>query len=96
VRRDAQTTVVIVRDGAEVASWRLVQQDRPALAVVDELARLHVAARRLGCTVRVRNAWAELLELLDLAGLRGQVGGETEGREEGGVHEVVVPDDPVA
>jgi ABC-type transporter Mla MlaB component len=36
---------------------------------VDALARLQLAARRYGCQVRLRNASAELLELVDLMGL---------------------------
>jgi len=37
---------------------------------VDALARLQLAARRQGCQVRLRNASAELLELVDFMGLR--------------------------
>jgi ABC-type transporter Mla MlaB component len=36
---------------------------------VDALARLQLAARRSGCRVRLRNASAELLELVDFMGL---------------------------
>jgi ABC-type transporter Mla MlaB component len=44
--------------------------DVPADAVtVDALARLQLAARRYGCTVRLRNASPELLELLAFLGL---------------------------
>ena len=42
----------------------------PADAVtVDALARLQLAARRLGCEVRLRNASDELLALVELMGL---------------------------
>jgi len=37
---------------------------------VDALARLQLAARRTGCTVRLANASGELLELVDFMGLR--------------------------
>ncbi|HEX2289043.1 MAG TPA: hypothetical protein VHH53_02330 [Pseudonocardiaceae bacterium] len=37
--------VVLVRGDIELASWPLTNRDRPGLAVVDELARLQLAAR---------------------------------------------------
>lgn len=96
--------VVLVQGGAEVASWPLPRPDRTDLAVADDLARLHLAARRFGLHVRLRDAWFELAELLELIGLRdvvievglGEVIGEAERGEQGGVEEIVVPDDPVA
>ena len=42
----------------------------PDAVTVDALARLQVAAGRLGCTVRLRNASAGLRELVALMGLR--------------------------
>jgi hypothetical protein len=58
----------------------------PHLGTVGALARLRLAARRLGCELRLRNARAELLELLSLAGLEEvllvQPRGEPEEREE--------------
>ena len=42
----------------------------PDAVTVDALARLQLAAGRLGCTVRLRNASAELRELVALMGLR--------------------------
>ena len=45
-------------------------RDVPADAVtVDALARLQLAAKRCGCTVRLRNASGELLELVAFMGL---------------------------
>jgi len=38
-------------------------------ATVDALARLQLAARKLGCEVRLRNASAALLELVEFMGL---------------------------
>ena len=93
------------RGDTELASWPLVCEDRPGLELVDDLARLQLAARRLGWCVRLRGAAAVLTELLDLAGLAEvvategdlrQVGGEAEGGEQIGVEEVVMPDDPLA
>src|SRR4051794_32427315 len=87
--------VVLTRGGVEVARWPLIPIDRPDLGTADALARLQLAAKRLGCAVRLRDASAELTELLDLVGLR-ELCGQTESGEEVGVEEVVVPDDPVA
>ncbi|MGI9023024.1 MAG: hypothetical protein ACR2HV_07315 [Acidimicrobiales bacterium] len=61
--------VVLVRGDVEVASWTLAGDGRPGLAVVDDLARLVLAVRRMGCSVRLRDPGVELSELLDLAGL---------------------------
>ena len=84
----------------------MLRRGRPGLALVDELARTQLRARRLGCRIELRDACAELWALLDLVGLtdvvtaarRGlrQVDGEAEDGEEVGVHEGVEPDDPVA
>jgi ABC-type transporter Mla MlaB component len=41
----------------------------PDAVTVDALARLQLAARRLGCQVRLRNASAELLAVVALMGL---------------------------
>jgi hypothetical protein len=70
---DTQATVVLVRAGAEVASWPLRRQAHPDLALVDELARLHLTALRMGFGIRLRRPCQSLLELLDLVGLRGLV-----------------------
>ncbi|MGH3799176.1 MAG: hypothetical protein ACRDTD_03410 [Pseudonocardiaceae bacterium] len=98
--------MVLVRGDAEVASWPLAGWDRPGLAVVDELARWQLVARRLGCSIRLRGTCVELWELLDLlglgevvsgvAGLCREAGGQAEGGEQVGVEEVVMPDDPVS
>lgn len=101
-RRDSLAFVVLVHGDVEIASWPLEGRGRLGLSVVDELARLQLAARRLGCSVRLRNARVELVELLDLAGLGQlvaavtlrQAGGEAEDGEQVGVQEVVMPDDP--
>jgi hypothetical protein len=64
----------------------------PDALTVDTLARLQVAARRVGHEVALRGVSPELLELLELFGLRRvlrvEVGGQAEQREEGvGVEE---------
>ena len=68
----------------------------PDLAVVNGLARARLAARRRGMTIRVCDVPCELVELLDLVGLRPEVLGQAEGREEVRVEEGVEPGDPVA
>ena len=78
--------------------------DHPDLAVVDALARLQLAARRVGCSIGLRNPSAELCALLDLVGLADVVAEvaalplearrEAEGGKQLGVEEVVQPGDP--
>jgi hypothetical protein len=106
LRPDVHAMVVLVRGDVELASWPLTEQGGPALDLVDELARLQLAARRLGCSIRLRDASIDLWELLDflglaevvtgVAGLRPEVGGEAEDGEQVGVEEVVETDDPLA
>jgi hypothetical protein len=43
------------------------------MGVVDQLARLQLEARRLGCQIRLRHACAELVELIRLSGLEDVV-----------------------
>lgn len=97
--------MVLLCRGAEVASWPLPGSGRPDLALVDDLARLHLAARRAGCSIRLRDASPVLSGLLDLVGLaellgavrlRPEVGRQAEDGEQVGVEEAVQPDDPVA
>jgi hypothetical protein len=99
VPAEARAEVVLLRDGVEVACWPLRASDgRVDLRVVDAVARLQLEARRQGCTVWLRDACPNLVDLLELTGLVGvlQVGREAERLEQAGVEEVVVPDDSVA
>jgi hypothetical protein len=74
------------------------------LATVDALARLRLAARRVGLDVRLAADEPELRELLRLTGLEGVVacasvleaGREPETLEQPGVEEVVEVGDPPA
>ena len=97
---------MLLRGDDELASWPLLCQGRPDLSIVDELARMQLAARRLGCEIWLREACVDLSALLAFAGLADvvavgprrrslQVVGEAEGGEEGGVQKIVVPDDPI-
>jgi hypothetical protein len=88
--------VVLVREGEEISRWPLLVRDAVDLGLVDQLARLQLAARRIGCAIELRDACPELLGLLDLVGLRVEMGGQPEDLEQVRVEEVVVPDDPVA
>ncbi len=98
--------VVVVRNDVEVASWPLACSDRPDLTLVDGLARLQLAAHRVGCAIRLVEPSEALRELLHLVGLADlllrpprlvvEAGGQPERGEELGVKEVVMPDDPLA
>ncbi|MFG2886014.1 STAS domain-containing protein [Streptomyces sp. NPDC048297] len=54
----------------------------PGLAAVDLLARLELTARRAGGRIRLRGPDPGLLALLGLVGLRFEVEGQTEQREQ--------------
>ena len=102
-RRQPHAEVVLLRGDEEIASWALLGTGRPDLDMVNEVARLQLAARRLGCSIWLRHACPDLLQLLELVGLYDlawrrslQVVREAEGGEEAGVEEAVMPDDPVA
>lgn len=102
-RADVGAVVVLVRGDAELASWSLAQGEHLDLAVVEQLARWHLAARRLGCSIHLRGACTQLVGLLSLVGLdelvtglRLEVGGQAEGGEQRGVEKVVMSDDPIA
>ena len=92
----SSAVVLVLAGGVEVPIWR-GDPPRADLAVVDCLARLQLAARRRGWSVRLRNPGQQLLQLVELVGLTGllvEVDGEAKGREQLGVEEVVQPDDP--
>lgn len=86
---------VEVRDGATTVATVDIDGSVPGLFVVDVVARLAVAARRLGWTVRLPDCDA-MAEVLELAGLRGELCGEPERLEEAWVEEMVQPDQPPA
>ena len=90
------TLVVVVEDGTEHVVGR-VDATQIDLALVDLLARLHLAARRRGGTLRVDDAPPALCALLHLAGLAGvlavQPRGQPELLEQIRVDEVVEPGD---
>jgi len=69
-------------DGNRQELGGLEGEGPPDLAVVDELARLALAAVRRGHRLRLSHVAAELAQLLELAGLRIEVEGEAERGEE--------------
>jgi ABC-type transporter Mla MlaB component len=92
-------------DPATVILCDLAQLTDADMATVDALARLALRARRLGCSISLRDPSSELCELVDLAGLRDvlprsagssvEVAGEPEQRKEPpGVEEERDPADP--
>ncbi|HEX8004160.1 MAG TPA: hypothetical protein VF519_15840 [Mycobacteriales bacterium] len=85
--------VEVVDGGAVVATVR-IDGDVPGLFLVDAVARLTLAARRLGWRLAVADP--ELRELLALAGVDVEPGRQPERREEAFVDVVVQPDDPPA
>jgi hypothetical protein len=71
---DAVAEVVLSRDDVVVARWVLAREGRGCLAVVDEIARLRLGARRLGLALRLRGVEPDLAGLIDLAGLAAVLG----------------------
>jgi|HubBroStandDraft_1064217.scaffolds.fasta_scaffold717471_2 hypothetical protein len=73
-------------------------QGTPTLDDVDCLAHLYLAVRRAGDRITLETVSPALFELLDLAGLVGEMGGQTEGGEEVGrrFQEGVDPADTIA
>ena len=61
--------MVLACSGATLALYD-VRGIRPDAATVDSLTRLQLYARRRGCRILLRKAPKELVELLDLMGLR--------------------------
>jgi anti-anti-sigma regulatory factor len=96
--------VVATSDGSRVIVVVVEALECPDLVVVDALARLQLAARRLGYSIRLGNPSAELRALLDLVGLADVVldaaalpleaRGEPEGGKQLGIEKVVQPGDP--
>ena len=82
-------TVAMLRGRAVLQTWSVDGDGPPDLGVVDRLARVQLMARRFGCSIRLRDANADLTLLLDLLGLSHLFGGspsvvEVSGKPEGG------------
>lgn len=65
---DSAMRVELLDGGTTVLSWPL-SDTTVDVRLVDALARLQIAAKRFGWTMRVRDADAELVELVELVGL---------------------------
>jgi len=76
----ARVVLAWTDDSALVTS--LGGEDAPDLSVVDDLARLQLAVRRTRGRRHLEDVAPALSRLLDLAGLRREVGGEAEGGED--------------
>ena len=78
---DRSRVVVVVSDGEREVSITLGHR-RVDLALVDELARLRLAAGRFGYTLRFASRCSGVQELLDLVGLADlcEAPGEPEAR----------------
>jgi hypothetical protein len=103
LRSDPKARIVLTRGAEEIGSWPLLPAGRTGLELIDELARLQVEARGLGCSIRLLDAWTSLAELLELVGLADvltgsalEPGGKAEGGEQIRVQEVVQTRDPTA
>jgi hypothetical protein len=98
--------VVLVSGDTAVVCGAIPPDGRFDLSVVGELARLQLAARRLGCSIVLRGVGVELAELIEFAGLTDilptdveggrEISGKAEGGKQCGVEESVEPGDPIA
>ena len=90
--------------GADLVTCDVAALAKPDLSAIDALARLQLTARRLGRSIRLRHARADLHGLLALTGLCEELPlsgglplepyGQTEEREQVLVDEEVDPADP--
>jgi hypothetical protein len=96
--RDRSTTLVVVDEQGGETLVAHLDASCPDLVLIDVLARVHLATRRGGMGLRIRDASSELRELIELCGLSCvlavEARGQPELREELGVEEVVQAADP--
>jgi hypothetical protein len=75
VDRERNRAVVVVRrGGSELTRWGVPLDRRPDLEVLDELARVALAASRSDDVVTIHVFCPRLASLIDLAGLRDALG----------------------
>jgi hypothetical protein len=67
--RQGPAVVLLVCGDVAVASWALPEARRADLSLIDDLARLQLSARRLGCSIRLQHVDPLLWDLLILSGL---------------------------
>jgi hypothetical protein len=73
---------VVGPSGSTLSSWLLAGDGRPDLADIDRLARLQLSVVRRGDALVLSDVGSELSALLELVGLRRQMCGQPEGRED--------------
>jgi hypothetical protein len=96
--RDRRTTLVVVDEQGGETLVAHLDASCPDLVLIDLLARVHLATRRGGMGLRIRDASPGLRELIELCGLTCvlalEARRESERGEQLGVEEVVEPADP--
>ena len=65
-----RAVVVLLRDGQEVRLGPVYGPERCDLGFVEGLLRVQLTARRFGWSIRLREVRPDLLELVELVGLR--------------------------
>lgn len=73
--------VALRRDGDEVLLGPVHGPEPCDLPFLDDLLRLHLAARRFGWAIHLSDVRADLLELVELVGLHDDLVGEARGRQ---------------
>jgi hypothetical protein len=72
-RERPRAVVVLEREGHEVLLGPVYGEGRCDLGFVDDLLRVQLAARRFGWSIRLREVRPDLLELVELVGLRTEL-----------------------
>jgi hypothetical protein len=86
---------VIGPQGTVLGTWEESGIGAPDLGVVDRLSRVRLAAGRVGWSVVVHDVSADLVQLLGLVGLDGEMVGQPEaGKDPLCVQKRVEPTDP--
>ena len=65
-----RAVVLLLRDGQEVLLGPVYAPDRCDIGFVDGVLRVQLAARRFGWSIKLRDIQPDLLELVELVGLR--------------------------
>lgn len=65
-----RAVVLLLRDGEEVLLGPVHAPDRCDLGFVEDLLRVQLTARRFGWSIKLREVQPDLLELVELVGLR--------------------------
>jgi hypothetical protein len=82
--RGPRAVVALQRDGAAVLLGPVYAPDRCDLGFVEGLLRVQLTARRFGWSIVLRDVQPDLLELVELVGLRADLVGDRQSSEKGG------------